>query len=139
MSAYLDGGLPQEAVDRIEDHLASCATCLDTLIQAREATTGRVAAPVRVLECIRALAPDVRHRAAKSRAKVQWAAAAVATLAIGLVGLTTGSRLSQARVHAEDTVSAAIAFQPDEDEVALLALSENPFDVLVPGNVEADR
>ena len=139
MAAYLDGDLPPDAADRIETHLAACPTCLDTMLQAREMTAGRLAAPVRVLECVRDLAPDVRHRVAKSRATFQWVAAAVAALAIGLAGLTAGSRLSQARRHAQDTVTAAIAFEPDENEVALLTMSNNPFACLIPSNVEADQ
>jgi anti-sigma factor RsiW len=138
MAAYLDGDLSQDAVERVEAHLAACPTCLDTMLQARGMTSGRLAAPVRVLECVRDLAPDVRHRVAKSRANYQWAAAAVAALAIGLAGLSAGSHLRQARRHAQDTVTAAIAFEPSEDETALLALSTNPFSALVPSNVESD-
>jgi anti-sigma factor RsiW len=138
MAAYLDGDLPRDAVDRVEAHMAACAACLDTMLQARGLTSGRLAAPVRVLEAVRELAPDVRHRVAKSRANYQWAAAAVAALAIGLAGLTAGARLRQARRHAQDTVTAAIAFEPGEDEVALLTLSSNPFSSLVPSSVESD-
>jgi len=133
LAGYLDGILPQETQDLLEGHFAACPACLDAMIEARALRAGRVAAPVGTLECIRALAPDIRHRAARSHARLQWVAAAVAALAIGVAGLTAGSRLSRARHDAEETVLAAIAFEPDESDIAHFTANDNAFSTLVPG------
>jgi len=97
LAAYVDARADQAVRDRVETHLARCQACLDALADVRALLDGpAMLAPGRVIERAKALvAPgrldvSVRRRAGGVWRVAQWAAAAVAAIAVSYAGFQAG-------------------------------------------------
>ncbi|MFG0251735.1 MAG: anti-sigma factor family protein [Phycisphaerales bacterium JB038] len=116
LAAYLDGRLPSAETAWMEGHLALCPTCVETVLEMRTLSGDEAAAfiaPAESLERARALVRDPGPQREMYRAAVrhwlgpnwalwgQRAAAAVAGLALCVVGYRVGSTPSAAGLQAE--------------------------------------
>ena len=98
LASYVDGRADQVARDRVEAHLAGCEACLEALADVRELLEApAMLAPRHVVEQAKALAAparlDVSARPQPRRLwrAAQWAAAAVAAVAVSYAGFQAGS------------------------------------------------
>lgn len=107
LAAYVDGRADQPARDRAEAHLAGCQVCLQALADVRELLAApAMLAPRHVVERAKALVAPQRldvsahPRTGRLWRVAQWAAAAVAAVAVSYAGFEAGSatwRQEQAR------------------------------------------
>jgi anti-sigma factor RsiW len=116
LAGYLDGRLGDAGQSRVEAHLADCPACLEAVLEARallEADAAGFIAPAEAVRRAQSLVPgssqeqDVYRAAVRPWLAPSWTlwgqrtAAAVAGLALCLVGFRVGSMPSGAALQAE--------------------------------------
>jgi len=122
LAAYVDARVDASEADRIEAHLACCRQCLDAVAETRRLLTGPpMYVPAEVIKRAKALVPAaVPTGAASSRRRLrlpvaaQWAAAAVAALAVGYGGFRAGRATGGPRRGPAEIVAAEASFGLNE-------------------------
>jgi len=120
LASYIDGRVDAAEAERFEAHLAACAACRRALRETRELLAGGPAmTPPKLVASAKALVAAKRVRL---RRVAGWAAAAAASVAIGLSGFFAGSATQRGRQLAEARVveEASFGLADGADESAVL-------------------
>ncbi len=131
LAAYVDGRLEEAERDALEEHLARCAVCRESVDETRVAGAGEpmLFVTAALAESIRAL---VGSRPAAQRrgwaAAARWSFAAAASFAMALLAFQAGASSAGAARPAEDLVLGEMTFgllgSAEQSELGLDPLPE---------------
>ena len=126
LAAWLDGRLPDDRRDAVDEHLVACPACLDAIRAGRAAldddTLGFVSP--RVLEGARALVSGRRRSDHAWWAAARRVGAVAAMLAVSVLGYMVGPRSVRPAPPSEERLLASMSFDvfASADDSELLSL-----------------